>query len=157
MLRLKRHQDRLGSGEPRTTGVDRVAGIGRQRVVAGIEEREIQVEDRLLRPDRRDDLALTVERDVEPALVEIAHRAAEVLAAAVRGVLVRLGLGHGLLHRLDDQRRRRPVGVADAEADHIDPRGPLLGDLALELGEGIWGDALQALTRFHAAPFRSPR
>ena len=47
---------------------------------------------------------------------------------------------------------RRAVGVADAEADHVDAGGLLGGDLALELGEQVRRDALQALTRSHAAP-----
>ena len=100
---------------------------------------------------------LGVELDVEAPLVEVAHGGAEVLASAVGRVVVGFGLGHGLLHRLDDQRRRRPVGVADAEADHVHPGRALGRDLALQLGERVRRDALQALTRFHPAPLWSGR
>src|SRR6185312_10496674 len=88
---------------------------------------------------------------------EVADRRAEVIAPAVRRVLVGGRLGHGLLHRLDDQRRGGTVGVSDAEADHVDPRRPLLGDLALELGERVRRDLLETFTRLHAAPFRTQR
>ena len=100
---------------------------------------------------------LGVELDAEAARVEVADRLAELLAAAVGRVLVRVGLGHGVLHRLDDRGGRGTVGVADAEADHVDAGGALLGDLALELGEQVRRDALQALTGSHPAPCRSRR
>ena len=153
VLGLERHQHRLGSGQPGAARIDGVAGICCERIVAGIQEREVEIEDRLLGADRGDDLRVGIERYVEAARVEVAHRGAEVRAAAVGRVPVRFRLADGLLHRLDDQRRRRPVGVADAEADHVDSRRALLGDLALQLRERIRRDALQALTRFHAAPW----
>jgi hypothetical protein len=156
-LGLERHQDRLGSREPGPAGVDGVAGVGGQRVVARVQEGEVEIEDRLLGADRRDDLAVGVEVDVEAAEVEVVDRVAEVLAAAVGGVLVRFGLADRLLHRLDDQRRRRAVRVADAERDHVDARRALVGDLALKLCEGVRRDLLEAATRFHAAPFRTRR
>ena len=56
-LGLERHQHRLGAGEPRAAGVDGVAGVGGERVVARVQEGEVEVEDRLLGADRRDDLA----------------------------------------------------------------------------------------------------
>ena len=82
-LGLERHQHRLRPGQPRAGGVDRIARVGGERVIAGVEEREVQVEDRLLRADRRDDLALGVELDVEAPLVKVAHRFTEVRAPAV--------------------------------------------------------------------------
>ena len=121
-------------GEPRPAGVDGVAGVGRERVVARVQEGEVEVEDRLLGADRRDDLALGVERHVEAPLVEVARpprgsprgrgwsgtgafrarSTASCIASTISG-----GVG--------------PVGVADAEADHVDARRALGGDLALEL------------------------
>ena len=65
---------------------------------------------------------------------------------------MRFRLRHRLLHRLHDQRRRRTIRVADSEADHVDARRPLGGDLALELRERVRRDAFQALARFHRAP-----
>ncbi len=56
-LGLERHQHGLGACEPRAAGVDGVAGVGGERVVAGVEEGEVEVEDRLLGADRGDDLA----------------------------------------------------------------------------------------------------
>ena len=52
-LGLERHQHGLGSGQPRPARVDGVAGVGRERVVAGVQEGEVEVEDRLLGADRR--------------------------------------------------------------------------------------------------------
>jgi len=42
-------------------------------------------------------------------------------------------------------RRRRQVGVADAETDHVHAGGPPLGDLTLDAGEQVGRQALHAL------------
>ena len=54
-------------------------------------------------------------------------------------------VGDRRLHRLDDVRVGRRVGVADPEADHVDPGLALVGDLALELGEHVGRDRLEPL------------
>ena len=149
---LEAHQIRLAAGHQRTARVDRVAGVRRQRHVAWIEEREAEVEDALLGPDRRHHLGLGVERDPEPPLVERRDRLAELGAAAVGRVLVGGGVGDGPLGGGDDRRIRRHVRIADPEADHVDARGPLGGDLALQFGEQVRRDLLQTATRSHAAP-----
>ena len=148
-LGQQRHEHGVGAGQQRAAGVDGVAGVGAQRAVARVEEGEVEVEDALLGADRRHDLGLRVELDVEAAHVEVRHRLAEVLAAAVGRVLVRLGLGDGLLHRVDDDRGRRPVGIADAQRDDVDALRALGGDLALELGEQVGRDEVEALAGLH--------
>ena len=66
-------------------------------------------------------------------------------------------IGHRPLRGGDDRRVGRRVRIADPEADHVDARGALGGDLALELGEQVRRDPLQAPTRSHAAPLRTRR
>ena len=88
---------------------------------------------------------LGVDLDPEAALVEARERLAELLAAAVARVLVRAGVGDRLLHRVDDVRVGRRVGVADAEADHVDAGGALVGDPPLQLLEHVRRHRLQAL------------
>jgi hypothetical protein len=56
---------------------------------------------------------------------------------------VRAGVGDRLLHRLDDRLERRVVGVANAQADHVDAGGLLVGDAPLELGEHVRRNGLQ--------------
>ena len=58
------------------------------------------------------------------------------------------------LRRGDDRRVGRRVRVADAERDHVDARRLLLGDLALELGEQVRRDPVEALTRSAWSSFR---
>ncbi len=48
--------------------------------------------------------------------------------------------------------RRRKVGVADAEADDVDPGRSALGDLALDAGEQVRRQALHALRESHGSP-----
>src|SRR6202000_2005527 len=128
---------------------DGIARIGCERVVTWIEESQVEGEDRLLGTERRDDLSLRVKRHVKGSREEVTYHLAKVGAAAIGRVLVSFSLRDSLLHRLDNQRRRRPVGVANAKTDHVDSSRALLGDLALKLGERIRRYALQALTRFH--------
>src|ERR1039458_975756 len=148
----QRHQHRLRARQPRPAGVDRISRIGSARVVARVQSAEVGVEDRLLRPERRHDLAVRVQPHVEPPLVEVPDRAPEILAPAVARVSVRFRLAHRLLHRLHDQRRRRAVGIADAEADHVHALLALARDLALQLGERVRRNPLQSLTRSHPVP-----
>src|SRR5690606_28384963 len=107
--------------------------------------REAEVVDALLRADRRDDLALGVDLDAEAAVVEAREGLAELGAAAGRGVLVRAGVRDGPLHRLDDMRVGRLVRIADAERDHVNSLGLLVGDPPLELGEHVRRHRLEAL------------
>src|SRR5439155_4897524 len=129
----------------------RVPRVRRQGVVARVQEGQVDVEGCLLGADRGDDLTRRIEGHVEAALVEVAYSGPELRPAAVARITVRLGLAHGLLHGPHDQRRRGPVGISDAEADHVDPGRALGGDLALELRERIRRYALQAFAWLHAA------
>ena len=52
---------------------------------------------------------------------------------------------HRLAHRLNHVAEGRRVGIADAEADHLDPVRLLLLDLALEFGEHEGGIASSRL------------
>ena len=88
-----------------------------------------------------------VDLDPEAAVVEVGEGLAELVAAAVARVLVVGRVGDRLLHRLDDVRVGRLVGVADPEADHVDAGGALVGDLPLEFLEHVGRHRLQALGR----------
>ena len=122
-----------------------VPGVGRQRDVARVEEGEAEVVYALLGADRRNHLRVRVDLDLEPAAVEVGQGCPELLAPPVRRVGVGAGVGHGGLHRLDDVRERRVVGVADPEVDHVDARGALIRHLLLELGELVRRDRAEAL------------
>ena len=143
--RQQRQQEGLGAGQHGPGGVDRVAGVGCERHVAGVEEGEAEVVDALLGADRGDHLVHGVDLDAEALQVEVREGLAELGPAAVGGVLVRARVADRLAHRLDDVAEGGRVGVADAEADHVDPLLGLLLDLALELGEHVGRDRLEPL------------
>ena len=67
-LGQQRHQHGLGARKERAAGVDGVARVGRGRGVAGVEERQADVEDALLGAQGRDDLRLRVEVHAEAAV-----------------------------------------------------------------------------------------
>jgi len=70
------------------------------------------VAERVLGALGRQDLGVRVEGHAKPLLEEPCDGLAETGVAAIQGVLVGGGVGHGTLGRLDDERRRRRVRVA---------------------------------------------
>src|SRR5256885_16835047 len=106
--------------------------------------------DRLLAAERRDDLRRRVELDPETVSIEPGRRLAELLGALVARIPVRRGIAGGGGKRLDDRLGRRQVGIADAEADHIDSLALLLRDLPLELGEEVRRHGVQTFRESHS-------
>src|SRR5207344_2451343 len=100
--------------------------------------------DPLLRADHRHDLGLGVELDAEPAAVPRRHRPTELGRAVVARIPVRRGIEHRLAHRLDDVLGRRQVRVAHAERDHVDTLRTLRREFAVELGEQVRRQRLDA-------------
>ena len=144
----------LGAGEERARSVRRVPGIRRERDVARVEQHERHVADSLLAAQRGDDLRGWVELDAEAVAVEGGGRGAELVGTVVGRVLVRGRVSRGVGEGSDHRRRRRQVGVADAEADHVHALASLSRDLALELGEQVGRDLIEALRKSHGVTFR---
>src|SRR5947208_6804535 len=104
----------------------------------------------LLAAERGHDLGRGVELDSEAVVVKAGRRLAELVRALVARVLMRSGIARGGGKRLDDGLGSRQVGVADPEADHVDPFAPLLRDLSLELGEQVRRDGVEPLRELHS-------
>ncbi len=138
-------------GEQRTRGVDRVARVRSQTHVELIEKGQADVGQALLGAEQWHHLGIGVEPDAEPALVEVHHGGAKLERAAVAGVLVTSGVVRRLREGRHDVRRRGCVGVADAQADDVCAGRPACGDLALDLGEQVRRQALNALREPHQA------
>ncbi len=139
-LGQQRHRHRLRAGQERAGGVDRVAGIARQRDVARVQEGQVDVGDGLLGPHRRDDLGRRIEGHAEAGGVELGHRVAVALAPAVGGVLVGVRAPHLVAHHVHHQAGGGRVRIPDAQGDDVDALGPLGGDLLLDLGEEVRGE-----------------
>src|SRR5205814_2617191 len=92
-----------------------------------------------------------VELDAETATVEAGRCLAELLRAPIARVLVRSRIVRRLGERGDDGLGCREVGIADPEADHVDPRSLLLGDLPLELCEQVRGDLVEPTGELHSS------
>ena len=138
VLGLQGHRIGLGAGHQCTRDVHRVARVRSQHDVARIDERERHVADAVLGAERRQDLGLRIEPDIESIAVPVGDRAAQLGQAEVRRIAMVVGVRRGLLQDADDPLGRRQVGIADAKRDDIDPRALLLLDLAVDLGEEIW-------------------
>ena len=105
----------------------------------------------LLPAENRDHLGVRVDPDPEAPVVEVRHSRAELVGAAVRRILVRARAARSAGERLDHRLRRRQVGVADAEADHVDAGLLPLLDLALELGEEVGRNGVEPLREPHSS------
>ncbi len=149
VLLAKWQRVRLASGEHRPDGIHRICGIRHQRHVARIDEAQCDVPDAFLRPDERQHLFRRIELYPEAAFVPVGHGLAEFREPLRFRITVvrRLLCGRG--QRVDDVRRRRQVGVADAERDDVDPLRLLLRHLLADLGEQIRRQFLDAVSESH--------
>ena len=143
---------RLAAGEHRADLVDRVRGVRHERDVARIDEAERDVADALLRADERQHFLRRIEVNAEAAFVPARDGLAELGQALGLGIAVVRRLARGLAQRVDDVRRRRQVGVADAEGDDVDALCLLRRDLLADLREEIRRQLLDTVGEFHADP-----
>ena len=108
-----------GAGEQRREAVDRVARVGHERDVTGLDEHPHQVREPLLGADRRDRLPLRIELDAEAAAVEVADRTAQVGDAAAGRVAVVARVPRGLRQLLDGHLGGGNIGIPEPEVDHV--------------------------------------
>ena len=155
VVAAQRQEVGLAAREARQRRVDRIARVGAEHDVARVDEREREVRDRLLRSDHADDLLLRVERQAEARLHERRGGLAEALHPDVRRVAVRRRIARRLGQRGDDVRRRRQVGIADAEIDEVLPLLALLVLERVDAREQVRGQLADAVGQLdlHAAGF----
>jgi len=135
----------LAPGEPRPRRVDRVPGVGHQNDVARIHEGERDVAGTLLGPDEGEDLRARVKGHSEAAVVPLGGGPAKGEQPFVVWVAVVLRLARRSPQRLHDVRRGREVRIPDPEIDQVDAAGPRLLLLAVNLGEEVGRQTLQAI------------
>ena len=107
-----------------------------------------------LRAERHRRLGLRIELDAEALLIQLAHGGPQVRQPAARRVAVVARQQRSLAQLLDGDLRRRDVGVAEAEVDHVLARAPQLELQALDFGEGIGRERVYAAKLRHAADRR---
>ena len=104
---------------------------------------------RLARPsfaaERDDDLAVRVELDAEAALVIGRLGLAQAGDALGGGIAVGSRLGGDFAQLGDDMGRRRAVGIAHAEVDHVLAPRPRRRLHRIDLGEDVGRQALDAV------------
>ena len=142
LLGPEAHVAHLGAGEDRAPDVDRVRRARHQRGVAGAEQHPHQVREALLGADRRAGLRLGVELDAEPAPVEVGDREPQLRDAPARRVAVVARVARRLAQLVDRDRRRRHVGVAEPEVDHVLAGSPGVHLQRVDLAKTYGGRAL---------------
>ena len=122
-VRGERQRDPLGAGQRDGGVVVGIAGIRQQDPVAALREHERELDERRRRPRQERDLALRIELDAVDGRVALRDRAPGRLQPREGRIAVDGGgrLARRLDERLDDVRRRRHVGVAAADVDHVRP------------------------------------
>ena len=120
-IRTRRHRDRVdvGTRDHGPVYVNRVARIGHQHRVAGIERCEHQMGQAFLGANRHDRLGIGVEGDVIAAQVPVG----DGLAQARNPLGYRIAMGRRARGRLDelfhDVGGRRAVGIAHRHIDNV--------------------------------------
>src|SRR5205809_122461 len=144
----------------RSITVERDLGIRRvvaEHDVARVDEGERHVADAVLGAERRQDLGLRVELDTGALAVPVRDRITQFAKPEVRRVAVIRRIGSHLLQHADDATRRRQVGIANAERDHIDPGALFRLHLAVDLREEIGRNPAKPFgTRHRLAHASSP-
>ena len=128
-----------GACEAGCEEMDRVARARHERDVTGPEQHPEQVDEALLRAEAKCRLGVGVELDPEAIAIELADRRPEIREAAARRVAVVAWEQRRLPQLLDGDLRRRDVGIAEAEVDHVLTGAAQLELEALDLGECVWG------------------
>ena len=141
----RRHRADRGAGDDEAEGVDRVARVGREHDVARRGDRGGEAGEPFLRSHRHDDFGLGIDLDPEAAAVIVRLRAAQAGNALRLRIAVRVGLLRDLDQFLDDVRRRRQIGVAHAEVDDVLARRARRRPHAVDLGDDVGRQALDAV------------
>ena len=129
-------------------------GDGTSAASPGPKQHPHEVGEALLGADRGDDLALGVEVDVEPALVQVGERLAQLGDAAAGRVAMVAGVVRRLRQLLDGQVGRRDVGVAEAEVDDVEPGAARLDLQPVDDREDVRGQACDPPELHDAPPYR---
>ena len=142
------HQDGVAFGHEHAVLVNGIAGIRRGHVVAGPDHREQQVGQRVLGAHGGDRLDLRVELDAVLGLVPLDDLLAQARNALGHGVAVVAGIPGGFHQLFNHDRRRRTVGIAHAQIDHIELCRAQPGLHLVHHGEDVGrqlGDAVEVL------------
>ena len=110
----------------------------------------------LLGPDEIQGLGVRVERQPEAALVPVGHRLAELGQALGFRVAVVGRLPRARLQRVENGIRRRHVRIANAERDHVDSAGLLLGNGSRNADEKVRWQLLNTLCESHVSNLLLP-
>ena len=103
--------------------IDRIAGARDEHDIARIDECEGNVPDAFLRADQRQHFVGRIQRDMKRRLYQSATALRNDSMPSYEGYWWCFGFFGGLCQAFDDRRRRRQIGIADAEIDDIDALG----------------------------------
>ena len=134
-----------GAGHDEAEGMDRIRRIGRQHHVARRGNRGGERGQPLFRAHGHHHFGLGIEFDIEAGAVVIGLRPAQAGDALGLGIAVGVGLRSHFDQLVDDVLRRRKIGVAHAEIDHILTLAPRRRAHRVDLGDDIGRQKAQAV------------
>ena len=117
--RCHAHRADIRAGNHRAPDMDRVAGIGHQHGIAGIERGQHQVRQALLGADGDDGFRIRIELDGVAGLVPLGDRPAQARDALGSRVAMGVGPAHGIDQFIDDVRRRGAIRIAHRHVDNV--------------------------------------
>ncbi len=144
VVRIDSRMHDRGAGEPRRDEVDGVGGARHDGAVASLEQHPHQVSEALLRTDRADDVHVGVEGDAELARIPLADGLTQVRQPAAGGVPVIHRLGRSLGELVDRDLRRRDIGIAETEIDHVATLSPKLTLQLVDGRENVRGEIVNS-------------
>ena len=118
-IHLHRHVAYVRARDHRPVNMNRVTRVRHQHHVAALECRQRQMRDAFLGTDGDNGFGIRIKLHVVTRLIPVADRLAQPVDAFRHRIAVRVRALDRLDQLIDDMLRRRAIGIAHAEVDHI--------------------------------------
>jgi len=151
-VRLDRDRADDAAGHQEAEGMDRIGRVGAEHHVARRCDRLGHVGKALLRAERRNDLGVGVELDVEAAGIIGRLGPTQAGNALGRGIAMGARVLDHFAELVDDRLRRRQIGISHAEVDDVRASGSRARLQTIDLFENVWRQTPDLVKFFHLQP-----
>ena len=119
--------------------IDRIAGVGIEHNISGVDKSERDMCHSFLGPDQGKDLGVRVELNTLILLAPVSRRLPELIKPVVGRITVRPRVPDSLAHSLHNMRMGGQVRVSYPKVDHVDSLSLSFGFCFIDRCKKVWG------------------